>query len=304
MLAAVQLYNNPQITFKTESFITLSIIAWTYLLHAYFRKEKIDYRYFTPGKKRKIYAKTKQGAYKHWELERCLNDRRCPLDNETTSNLRFLIGIRHEIEHQMTNKIDEYISAKLQACAINFNYYIVNLFGEKYNISNESALVIQFSPLSIEQQEFLQNNSHIATNVKNFIVEFEKNLTDELISSSKYAYRILFTAYNAKRVGQADKVIEFVPIDSPLAEGLKKEYAFIKETEKAKYLPGEIVAKMKAEGYEKFSMQRHIELWKSRDAKNPKYHYGIQIATTWYWYDNWLKEVKQYCEKCANLFKG
>ena len=27
MLAAVQIYNNPQITFKTESFITLGVIA-------------------------------------------------------------------------------------------------------------------------------------------------------------------------------------------------------------------------------------------------------------------------------------
>lgn len=30
MMSAVQLYNNPQITFKSETFITLAIIAWTY----------------------------------------------------------------------------------------------------------------------------------------------------------------------------------------------------------------------------------------------------------------------------------
>ncbi|HAT8116058.1 TPA: DUF3644 domain-containing protein, partial [Legionella pneumophila] len=35
-LAAIQLYNNPLITFKSESFIVLMNIAWTYLLHAYF----------------------------------------------------------------------------------------------------------------------------------------------------------------------------------------------------------------------------------------------------------------------------
>ena len=29
-LAAVQIYNNPTITFKAESFIVLSIISWTY----------------------------------------------------------------------------------------------------------------------------------------------------------------------------------------------------------------------------------------------------------------------------------
>ncbi|HAT8441665.1 TPA: DUF3644 domain-containing protein, partial [Legionella pneumophila] len=31
-LAAIQLYNNPLITFKSESFIVLMNIAWTYLL--------------------------------------------------------------------------------------------------------------------------------------------------------------------------------------------------------------------------------------------------------------------------------
>lgn len=45
MLAAVQLYNNPQVTFKSESFITLAVIGWTYLLHAYYRSNGIDYRY-------------------------------------------------------------------------------------------------------------------------------------------------------------------------------------------------------------------------------------------------------------------
>lgn len=42
-LSAVQIYNNPLITFKTESFIVLSLIAWTYMLHAYYRSKHIDY---------------------------------------------------------------------------------------------------------------------------------------------------------------------------------------------------------------------------------------------------------------------
>lgn len=53
MMSAVQLFNNPQITFKSETFITLAIIAWTYLLHAFYANEGIDYRYFhNKGKKK------------------------------------------------------------------------------------------------------------------------------------------------------------------------------------------------------------------------------------------------------------
>lgn len=40
MMAAVQTYNNPSLSFKAETFITLAIISWTYLLHAFYRKEK------------------------------------------------------------------------------------------------------------------------------------------------------------------------------------------------------------------------------------------------------------------------
>lgn len=88
-LAAVQIFNNPQINFKSEIFIVIIIIAWTYLLHAYFRKNKIEYRYYNQKGQRKYFARTKAGAYKHWELERCLNDPKSPIDKDTANNLRF-----------------------------------------------------------------------------------------------------------------------------------------------------------------------------------------------------------------------
>lgn len=121
MMSAVQIYNNPQILFKTESFISLAVISWTYLLHAYYANNKVDYRYFHMNGKKKVYDKTKHGANKHWELERCLDDKECPLNESTKQNLKFLIGLRHEIEHQMTKRIDSSVSAKLQACSINYN---------------------------------------------------------------------------------------------------------------------------------------------------------------------------------------
>ena len=74
MLSAVQIFNNPNIQFKSENFIILANISWMYLLHAYYREQTIDYRYFKQPAQRKKYDKTKNGAFKYWELERCLND--------------------------------------------------------------------------------------------------------------------------------------------------------------------------------------------------------------------------------------
>lgn len=304
MLAAVQIYNNPQVTFKAESFITLAVIGWTYLLHAYYRSIGVDYRYYRYAGKKKIYDKTKYGAYKHWELERCLNENDCPLDGDTITNLKFLIGVRHEIEHQMTDKVDEFLSAKLQACALNFDFYICKLFGDKYNLSKELSLAIQFSPLTPEQRDTLHENSHITSNVRNFVVAFEDVLSEEALASSRYAYRVLFVPINAKRKGQADQVVEFIKSDSPLAEGIEKTYAVLKETEKRKYLPSEIVSLMKEIGYDKFSINKHTELWKSRNAKDPKYSYGVLISKTWYWYETWLKEVEKHCEAHIDELKS
>ena len=297
ILAAVQIYNSPQITFKAESFITLSIIGWTYLLHAFYRSTGVCYQYYRYDGKKKVFDKTKHGAYKHWELERCINDKKCPLDVDTISNLRFLIGVRHEIEHQMTDKIDEFISAKLQACAINFDYYITTLFGEKYSLGKELALAIQFSPLTPVQRDAMRDNPHITTNVRNFVVDFEENLPEESLRSSRYAYRVLFVPINAKREGQADQVVEFVKSDSPLAQNLDKHYTVLKETEKPKYLAKAIVGMMQKKGYGKFTVNKHTALWKSKDAKNPKHAYGTQIASTWYWYDKWVQEVEKYCSQ-------
>jgi Protein of unknown function (DUF3644) len=73
MLTAVQVFNNPHVEFKSELFIVTTIIAWTYLLHAYYRRQKVDYRQFTPGLNRRRPMHTKFGAIRHWSLEECLD---------------------------------------------------------------------------------------------------------------------------------------------------------------------------------------------------------------------------------------
>ena len=275
MVSAVQIYNNPLIKFKSEMFIITAIISWTYLMHAYYSKESIDYRYFHMRGKRKRYDRTKNGAYKHWEIERCINEQASPLDKGTANNLRFLIGIRHEIEHQKTDSIDEYIGAKLQACALNYNREIIKMFGDKHSIKDNLSLAIQFSPISPEQEQLLRKESvnEIPSNVKNFIATFESELDDEELKSLYYSYRIVYIPIQVNRANQADRAIEFISPDS------------------------DIVKMMNEEGYSTFSMHYHTQLWKAKDAKNKKYNYGVKVSKQWYWYENWIDVVRDYCQK-------
>jgi len=265
-LAAVQIFNNPNITFKAESYVVLMTIAWTYLLHAYYRSKKIEYRYFNQHGKRRTFDKTKKGADKHWELERCLNDKNSPVDRDSSNNLRFLIGLRHEIEHQMTTRIDDLLSARFQACCLNYNYYIKNLFGDDQGIDKHLSFSLQFSTIEAEQKDMLADHPELPANIQSYVQDFDQALSDDEYASQRYAYRILFVPKTANRRGQADRVIEFVKSDSPLTDKANAEYAVIKETEKKKYLPGQIVAMMKKEGFPGFNMHHHTLLWKERDS--------------------------------------
>ena len=295
-LAAIQIYNSPSITFKSESFIVLMVIAWTYLLHAYYREKKIEYRYYDLKGNRRKFHRTKYGAFKYWELERCINNNESPLDKDTANNLRFLIGLRHEIEHQRTSRIDNLISARFQACCLNYNEYLIRQIGQDNSIEKYLSFSLQLSSITEEQQSLLKEYSDLPSNIKYFIQTYDDSLSDEEYQNTRFSYRVLFIPKIACNRGQADEVIEFIKGDSPLADTINKSYVTIKETEKAKYLPTQIVRTMQEEGYVKFTVNKHAVLWKSRDAKNPKFHFGINVADKyWYWYENWVSEVRKYC---------
>jgi hypothetical protein len=302
-LAAVQIFNNPNIGFKSETYVVLMIIAWTYLLHAFFRDKKIEYRYSKQDGKRRVFDKTKHGAYKYWELERCINDINSPIDTNTSNNLRFLIGLRHEIEHQMTTRIDDILSARFQACALNFNEYIKKMFGANNGIEKHLSFSLQFSTISTEQKQLLEEHPGLPANIQGYINNFDSQLSDEEFTNLHYAYRIFFIPKTTNHKGQADRVIEFVKSDSPLAEAVNKEYIVIKETEKKKYLPKQIVDLIILDGYPRFSVHHHTLLWKSLDAKNNGKGYGTLVAgKIWHWYERWVDVVRKHCNENKDLY--
>lgn len=297
MLSSVQIFNNPNIQFKSESFIVLSIIAWTYLLHAYYRNNKIEYRYFDQGEKRKSFHTTKNGAQKYWELERCLDNDKSPIDNVTVSNLKFLIGLRHEIEHQMTTKIDDLLSARFQACCLNYNFYLKKLFPKQNGIEKHLSFSLQFSSLSEKQIDQLVDYEGLPQNISTYIQKFDQNLSENDFNDSRFSYRVLFVPKTANRKGQADKVIEFIPAESAIAKGMNKEYVIVKEKEKTKYSVSDIWKQMQKEGYKKFGVYQHTMLWQSEVAKDLSKGYGTTVVKTWYWYESWLDFVKKHCEE-------
>lgn len=295
-LSAIQVFNNPNIRFKSETFIVLTVIAWTYLLHAYYRQQKIEYRYFerTPSGSRR-FIRTEDGAYRHWDLSKCLDAKECPLKPDTVLNLRFLLGLRNEIEHRMTNRLDDYLSARYQAACINYNEAIKDLFGDAYAIASHLTYCLQLSALSDGQVAQFSKAEGLAPNIRSYIERFDAELSEDDFNSPRFAYRVIFVPKLVNHKGQADHVVEFVRADSELAKSLNTEYAVIKETERAKFRPMSIVTMMRDEGFPRFNMHHHTLLWKQLDGKNSAKGFGVEIQGQWYWYERWVDVVRNHC---------
>jgi hypothetical protein len=284
MIAAVHTFNSAGLYFRSELFIVTSIIAWTYLLHAYFKREGVDYRY----KKAGVVERTPTGAEKYWELGQCITTGACPLEGGVVNNLKFLIEIRNEIEHRSTNRIDDALSAKLQACCINFNDAIKALFGREFALEKRLPIALQFVTFDGVQRKTLLGADlpqHIATAMDTF----HNALTDDEQKDPKFRYRVAFVPKLSGKATKSDLAVEFIKPGSPEAEAVER--VLLKEVERPKYLPSHIVEKAKAAGFPAFNMHDHTKLSEQLDARNPAKGYGVSVAKAWYWYENWLEKV-------------
>ena len=302
MIAAVHSFNGAGLHFRAELFIVSAIIAWTYLLHAYFKREGIDYRYYRAVGGAKQVQRTENGAEKYWELGRCLRANRCPLEKGVKQNLEFLLELRHEIEHRSTSRIDDAVSAKLQACCINFNEAIKTLFGAQFGLERRLPIALQFVTFNPDQRAVLRKASALPRHIETMMETFHERLSPEEQADPHFAYRVAFVPKTVNRASTADLAVEFVRGDSE--EAVEINRVLLKEIERPKYRPGQIVEFMRAEGYPRFNMKKHTDLWKALDAKNPVKGFGTTIlGGQWCWYEPWLNRVRAHCQENADTYR-
>ena len=287
MIAAVHIFNGAGLTFRTELFIVTAIIAWTYLLHAWFKREGIDYHYN---------QKTALGEYKYWELGKCLKHARCPVPTGAKRNLEFLLGLRHEIEHRCTSRIDDAIWEHLQSCCINFDKAIKEFFGDRHGLEKRLPIALQFVSFGADQREILKKASNLPQHVSTFIDAFEHGLTSEQLADPAYRMRVAFVQLASNRASGADRVIEFVKPDDK--ETTASNGIVFKEINKKRHTPKQVVELMKEEGYRKFSIFHHTKFWQEIKAKDPDKGYGCKgDYKNWVWFNNWIDRVRKHCEE-------
>lgn len=299
MISAIQSYNNPRISFRTEIFIVLTVIAWTYLLHAFYRRANLRYHYLRDDGS---IERTSAGQPRLWDLAKCLKAPQCPLPDSVKANLDFLLVLRHEIEHRSTGNIDQRVASKLQAAALNYNSTTIELFGSEHRIDTDFGVAIQMTSFSQEQATLLYGNADIEPVIAGAIDEYDRNVPDDIYNDTRYAFRVVFVEQSCNRTGQADKVVQFIKAGTKTANSISR--VLVKEHEKAKYKPSAIVADMRRAGFHRFSLHHHTELWKAHDAKNPKNGFGVLLSDSqWYFYQNWIDFVKTQLEASGDKFK-
>lgn len=278
-LLAVEIYNKPRTTFRSGAYITLMVMAWTRLFHAYFNTKGVKYYYKKNGKFELI-----DGERKSWELSTCIK-RFKNLSAPIEKNLDFFIKLRNKIEHRYIDnrEIDNLIFGECQALLFNYESLLIDLFGVEYSINEALVYSLQFSRLRTKNQ-IKANKSALSkdtSELSSFVESFRRELTDEIYNSQEYSIKLIQIP-KISNTNRSDVAIEFVKWDELKEEdkSLYEQVAVIIKDKKVKVeganikrlKPGEVVDKVKERFTTwEFKMHHHITLYKLFSIRPPNY---------------------------------
>ncbi|MFT6632884.1 MAG: hypothetical protein ACJAS4_002852 [Bacteriovoracaceae bacterium] len=235
-LLAVEIYNKPRATFKSEAYITLMSMAWLKALHAYYRGTIGDkYYYKKDGKYLKI-----NGEKKTWALQDCIN--KFPsMKEDVRKNIEFFIPFRNKIEHAHVNskELDAVIFGECQALLMNYENFLISNFGEKYAINENLCFALQFSQMRTPGQ-IKAHKSSLAPKIKhlyNYIETYRKGLPSTILESQEYRINVKMVPVNGGASATAVP-IEFVKVKAGESIDGEKLVAYIKEKEVIKEVVG------------------------------------------------------------------
>ena len=238
MLAAVEIFNSPLITFKSETTITLICTAWTYILQAYCLKKGIEIRAKEQKGSRRKFARSHEGEILTIPLPELINKSSQIINEPVKENLLFLIGIRNRIQHDVRNQIDSLVAPKIQTNIMSFRDVLATTTDSAITIENELPFALQFTELSCQQTKELLTSKNVSNQIRTFILNFEEGLSREIKQHRNYQARVKLQVVNCER-GEDLKYVKVLGIGkNPPSKG---STTYLKEVEKEKYTPTEVI---------------------------------------------------------------
>jgi hypothetical protein len=203
-ILAVEIYNKPLITFKTEAFITLMINAWNKLFLAFFVK------YGDP------YQENRNNKNWTFDLETCIDKYKAThkIDNAVEENLLLCKKYRNFVEHNVLNIdfADYRLIEIFQALLFNYEEFVVEHFGREFIINQSLSVSLQFSDyeettLGKVKKQFI---SYVKKNgIGEFINSNCSKLEDEILKSQKFRVKLIPQAVEISNTSACDLEIVF-----------------------------------------------------------------------------------------------
>ncbi|WP_298089168.1 DUF3644 domain-containing protein [uncultured Sphingomonas sp.] len=278
---AVLVYNNNTLSTRSETFIVLSIIAWTYLLHARLTEQGV-----TPVFKNADGSPVMiDGQEKLWELSYCIERPQSGLSAGEKANLRYLIAIRNAIEHRSAEDVNDALQAKIQANALNFLRFAKDNFGSKYDFSHDLAFAIQLQALTLQSANALKGAVPVAKAVAAVNALIEGPMSQAEFDDPAYSFRVYVVPKVTNNAKKADQAVIYSPVGSNV------EVA-IKHVERPKYRMTEAIKKLLDDDGVVVTTYQFTQAWKQNGLKDPAKGLAVLLGGQWFWYQEGIDKIK------------
>ena len=129
---------------------------------------------------------------------------------------------------------------------------------------------------------------------------FHKGMSDAEQADPRFAYRVAFVPKVGNRASNADLAVEFIKADSDEAREISR--VLLKEVDRKRDTASQVVALIRQEGYPRFNLESHTELWQALGAKDLAKGFGCEgdCWGAWLWWESWLAGVTTHCQEHAD----
>ncbi len=244
MMLAVQLFNSPAYRFKSEVFAVLANIAWTYLLHEHYIRKKVKVL-GDDGRALLISQMLKRGD--------------CPLSKGIKNNLASIGAIRDTVEHQVLARSDAKWLPLFQACCLNFDKVLCDLFGQDLSLQNELGISLQFAKLNVDQVVSLQK-FEVPAEIEALDARLRGELSEDELADLEYQFRVVYTFDSASK---ARAHIQFVHPGTPEAEQIRNVLIKLKPADELyPHKPQYVVKLVSKQSGKRFTSNDHVKAWR------------------------------------------
>jgi hypothetical protein len=154
--------------------------------------------------------------------------------------------------------------ALFQACCLNFDRTISDLFGPKTSLQSELSTALQFGKLELGHAAQLSAYD-IPPSITSLDARLKQNLSEEEIDDLEYQFRVVYTFDSASK-GKAH--IHFL---SPTSEEGKTVQNVLQKFKIAddlyRYKPGDVVRLVRKASGKKFLMSDHTNAWQKHKVR-------------------------------------